>query len=553
MQDEHKTKKQLLIELHELRERVAELEKDREERKRAEEELREREERCRDLVEHSRTLICTHDLEGRVLSINAWATELLGYPQEVILRMNIRDMLAPEVRHMFAHYLEELQRHGAAQGLMTVETSTGKRRVWEYNNTLRTEGLAVPIVRGLAHDVTNLRKAEQALRESEERFRLFMDNSPATAWMKDEKGRYVYLSKTFEERHGVRLEDWRGKTDFEVWPLEKAEEFRRTDLTILASGQPTQSVEDTSNPGGGRCYWWKFKFLIRDASRRRYVGGVGLDITQRKQMEEELSRAYDELENRVNERTTELRMLNNQLHREIAEHKHTQEVLMQSEKQLRFLSSRLLEAQEEERRKIARELHDSIGQSLAAVKFNVENLMQPEGIGNSETLAKPLGVLVSIIQGAIEEARRIYTGLRPSILDDLGIRATISWFRREFRNAFPGIHVHEQLEVEEEEIPEPLKIVIFRLIQEALNNVAKYSDAEWVNVILMKAANNLELTIEDNGKGFNLQEVITKNAHEKGFGITGMWERTEFSGGTFLVESKIAGGTTIRAFWPIEM
>ncbi len=157
--------------------------------------------------------------------------------------------------------------------------------------------------------------------------------------------------------------------------------------------------------------------------------------------------------------------------------------------------------------------------------------------------------MIPIIQGAIEEARRIYTGLRPSVLDDLGILATVSWFCREFRKTFPHIRVKEQIEVEEEEIPEAIKIVIFRIIQEALNNVAKYSGAESVNVALVRTGSAVELTIEDDGRGFDLQEVTSKDAPEKGFGLTGMKERTELSGGAFVVASIIGAGTRIRAWW----
>ena len=404
----------------------------------------------------------------------------------------------------------------------------------------------------LEKDRAERKRDEDALRESEERFRAFMDHSPATAWIKDDQGRYVYLSKTFEEHHRVRLEDWRGKTDLEVWPPEKGEGFRKTDFVVLDGGQPTRIMEDTLSPGGERCYWWKFKFPIQDALGKKYVGGVGLDITQLKQMEEELQKAHDELEERVDERTTELRMLNDQLHREIVERRRTQKALMRSEQQLRFLSSRLLEAQEEERKRIARELHDSIGQSLAAVKFNVENLLQRGEIRDSETLTKPLQTIVPIIQGAIEEARRIYTGLRPSMLDDLGILATIRWFCREFRKSYPQLRFAEQVKVEEDEILEAAKIVIFRVLQEALNNIAKYSAAEQVEVALLKTASTIELSITDNGRGFDLQEVSSKNAYEKGLGLTGMRERTELSGGAFWVDSATGKGTTIRASWPLK-
>jgi PAS domain S-box-containing protein len=135
------------------------------ERKRAEEALRESEDRYRDLVEHSHDLICTHDLEGRILSVNQGAAELLGYDQSFALNKNIRDFLVPEVRDEFDTYLATIQQQGVASGLMLVQTSTGERRIWEYHNTLRTEGVAAPIVRGIAHDITERRQAERTLRQ----------------------------------------------------------------------------------------------------------------------------------------------------------------------------------------------------------------------------------------------------------------------------------------------------------------------------------------------------------------------------------------------------
>src|SRR2546427_4229228 len=119
-------------------------------RRRAEAALQESEDRYRDLVEHSHDLICTHDLEGRILSVNPAAAKLLGYDQETLLGRNIREALLPEFRDQFANYIAEIQKQGFAHGLMTIQTRTGERRVWEYTNTLRTEDVAVPIVRGLA-------------------------------------------------------------------------------------------------------------------------------------------------------------------------------------------------------------------------------------------------------------------------------------------------------------------------------------------------------------------------------------------------------------------
>lgn len=139
----------------------------------------------------------------------------------------------------------------------------------------------------LQKELTERKRAEQALRETEERFRLFMNNSPAIAWMKDEQGRYVYMSETYENRFGVRLAECYGKTHFDLWPKEIAEQFSKSDRAVLSSGQPIQIFDETVNPDGARCYWWKFKFAIVSSAGMRYVGGIGVDITALKEAEQE--------------------------------------------------------------------------------------------------------------------------------------------------------------------------------------------------------------------------------------------------------------------------
>ena len=138
-----------------------------EHRKLAEEKLRESEDRYRDLVEHSQDLICTHDLEGRILSVNPRVSNVLGYAREELLRMNIREILTPNARPLFGEYLDEIRAHGAAQGLLSVQSRNGEQFLWEYKNSLRTEGVEKPVVRGMAQDVTERRKLEQRLLQSQ--------------------------------------------------------------------------------------------------------------------------------------------------------------------------------------------------------------------------------------------------------------------------------------------------------------------------------------------------------------------------------------------------
>ena len=129
------------------------------ERKLAEQALMESEDRYRDLVDNSHELMCTHDLEGRILSVNPWAARVLGYSQEALVGLHVRDGLTPEYRDQFDEYLREIRENGFARGIMRVKTASGETRLWEYYNTLRTQGVQTPIVRGMAHDVTERRQA----------------------------------------------------------------------------------------------------------------------------------------------------------------------------------------------------------------------------------------------------------------------------------------------------------------------------------------------------------------------------------------------------------
>jgi signal transduction histidine kinase len=230
------------------------------------------------------------------------------------------------------------------------------------------------------------------------------------------------------------------------------------------------------------------------------------------------------------------------------EHRHSEEELGKTREQLRDVSFKLLLAEETERKRIAQEIHDGIAQHWATVKMRVERVLDQLG----KEIAIPLQDILPIIQVGLEETRRIQMNLRPALLDDLGILATISWFCREFQKAHPAIYVETKISVQEDDISKPVKTVIYRLLQEALNNISKHSKATLVNLTLQKSDGAIEFIIQDHGLGFELDAVLSLKSYERGLGLSGMKERTYLSGGSFSIESTKGIGTTIQASWPLS-
>lgn len=237
---------------------------------------------------------------------------------------------------------------------------------------------------------------------------------------------------------------------------------------------------------------------------------------------------------------------------DITDRKMAEDALRDSERQLRHMSSQLLTAQERERKRIAAELHDSVGQHLTAVKFGLENAINLLGKNRRQPAAQLLQTLLPIAVETLKEVRRISRDLRPSLLDDLGILPTIDWFCREFQGVYGDIRVEKEIDICEEEIEVSLRIILFRIVQEAFNNVAKHSGAKTVRISLTKRDKRICLRIEDDGQGMPLHKDRGGTALETGLGLAGMKERTELSGGSFSVESHPGRGTVVCAAWPVD-
>jgi PAS domain S-box-containing protein len=235
--------------------------------------------------------------------------------------------------------------------------------------------------------------------------------------------------------------------------------------------------------------------------------------------------------------------------RDITERKHAEEALKKLEEQRRYLSARLLEAQETERRYVANELHDSIGSSLAGIKMALELKLKAmqKGAGTSEAI--DLETIIARAREVMENTKRIQKNLRPLVLDNLGLIPAIRSLCREFEQTHPDIAITPNLELNEE-VSESMRIAIYRICQEALNNIARHSGARAASLSLTKRSSNIELVIGDEGHGFDIEEALKAGEVRQGIGLFSMRERCELAGGSFSLLSSTGEGTIVSACWP---
>jgi signal transduction histidine kinase len=273
-----------------------------------------------------------------------------------------------------------------------------------------------------------------------------------------------------------------------------------------------------------------------------------LEIIEHLEENSVMVQVREELEKSEEDRTAELVAAKELIKEEIIEHRETEDELRETGRTVQMLSSKLLFAIENERKSIAMELHDSIGSNLTAIIYGLEEALE----NATAQQATQLKEVLNMTKETVEETRRISSNLRPSVLDDLGILATINWFLRQFQSLYDSISIEQQIEVQESDVAEPLKIAIFRILQEALNNAAKHSEADTVRVSLRQAEEVLELAIVDNGTGFDATALLHDGKSSTGMGLESMKERTELLGGSFAIGSKGGEGTVIRASWPLS-
>jgi signal transduction histidine kinase len=271
------------------------------------------------------------------------------------------------------------------------------------------------------------------------------------------------------------------------------------------------------------------------------------DITSLRQAEEGHRALNQHLETRVAARTQELSVAVAGLKAEAQRREAAETSLLASRNELSLLSAQLMKAQESERKRIAQDLHDTVGQSLSAIKYSLERAQQMIACVNLGDPIPVLGKTVSLVQRTIDDVRTISENLRPAVLDSLGAVSAIRWLCREWGEVFTKIEVEINLHVTDADIDEPLGTTLFRTVQESLNNVARHSAATLVKVNVSRESNRLRLDICDNGVGFDPQGEALRRGH----GLKGIRERVSTADGEFLLTAYPGGGVHLAVSWPI--
>jgi PAS domain S-box-containing protein len=271
-----------------------------------------------------------------------------------------------------------------------------------------------------------------------------------------------------------------------------------------------------------------------------------IDVTRREEAEKALRELNIDLENRVEKRTAELKEINKQLRREIKERRKAEKELEHSREELRFLSEHLQRAREEERLRIAREVHDELGQLLSVMKIDASFLGQnvPKRLSH---LKKQTESFEKQIDDAIQNVRDICSRLRPSVLMHFGLSAAIEWYLEDLRKR-TGINCISQIDVNVPVEETDLSLVLFRIMQETMTNILRHAEATEVNVSLTVKDDDIVLKIRDNGRGITADLMMKPQS----FGIIGIRERVRFWGGTSTFEGAPGKGTTVTISIPVK-
>jgi len=379
-----------------------------------------------------------------------------------------------------------------------------KWRIWAVIGLVT--GLTA-IISILLANILLRKKAEEAMWEYRELFSAFMDQLPATAFMKDEKCRmkYVnpYMIKVFSS------DKWIGQTAAEYFPPEIAEGVLAHDSRTLSEGPSSREEWVPDRNGRMRCMQ-TYKFPIHREGKPPLIGGVAIDITERKGADEKL---------------------------------------IDYQAQLKSLASQLILAEERERRRIAMELHDRISQTLAICKLELDAL---RASASCKSFPQALDEVSDSLGKAIADTRSLTFDLSFPLLYELGFEAAVAaWLTEQIEKKY-GIATEFKEDKEHKPLDDDVRVLLFRSVQELLINAVKHSQAKKVTVSVRKVGDRIYVSVEDNGVGFNVKEAAGTVGKTGGFGLFSIRERLEELDGHFEIESEPGKGTKVILMAPLK-
>jgi PAS domain S-box-containing protein len=515
------------------------------ERKEHEQRLRLSENQLRLVMNTVPALISYVDREERYRFVNGKLIEWFEQTDEQLVGRKVRDVIGAVAYRVIKPFIDECLsgKESTFETLLLYKTAGPRYVHGSFVPDIGIDG-KVHGYYELTRDLTDIKRSEDLLRFTEDRLRLLMDSLTDHA--------------IFSLDIDGLIDSWNRGAEFIFGYSQQEILGQPVDIIFTDQdrdrGVPAKERKQARKDGRASDQRWHVrrdgtKFFADGMMMPLYAGSVltgyakiASDLTEKKRRDEELQRAHDELEDRVTERTKELVSTNEALVNEMEERASV-------EAQRSDLLRRLVTSQELERRRIARDLHDQLGQRLTALRLKIASLK--EVTGDPELLAKRVQRLQEIAEKLDSEVSFLAWELRPSALDDLGLAEAIGAFVNEWSR-----HYDVAADFRSGKLPvlrpdREFETHLYRITQEALNNIAKHAFANHVSVLLESRDESVILIIEDDGKGFEAAKLSKPRESGKGLGLLGMRERASLIGGDVEIESAPGKGTTIYVRIPI--
>ena len=471
------------------------------ERKKAEEAHRESEERFSRLSGAAFEGIAISDV-GKIIDVNDQLAKMMGYKPEEIIGKTAMEFVAPESRELVMNNIKSGTEGSYEHFALKNDGSIFPVEVQAKTLPYEGRNFRVTAIR----DITERKKAEEALKESEEKFRNLSDNSPNMIFI-NQGGKIVYANKGCEESMGyTRDEFYSSHFDFRKLIEPEYLEPMMANFKSHLEGKEVPPLEYALRAKSGKRIESIINTKLISYGGKKAILGIVTDITERKLVEKRLNESHN---------------------------------------RLRSLAERLQMIREEERARIAREIHDDLGQSLTALKMDISWMKNNPEMDAQAKTAK-FEMMLDLTDSTIQTVRRIATELRPGILDDLGLVPAIEWQAAEFQNRFK-VKCNVSINKSDVIIKDEISIAVFRIFQETLTNVARHSSANKVDVKLnFYDDNKLVMEIADNGVGIDEEQIDSP----KSLGLFGMRERVNILKGEMEIIGEHDKGTTVKVTLP---